>query len=49
MFLSPNTVKSHARSIYEKLGVSSRAEAVECARKAGLLDADESVPTPPSD
>jgi LuxR family transcriptional regulator, maltose regulon positive regulatory protein len=39
-FVSPNTVKTQARSIYRKLGVSSRAEAVACARAAGLLDAD---------
>jgi LuxR family transcriptional regulator, maltose regulon positive regulatory protein len=39
-FVSPNTVKTQARSVYRKLGVSSRAEAVACARAAGLLDAD---------
>jgi ATP/maltotriose-dependent transcriptional regulator MalT len=37
LFLSPNTVKSQAISIYRKLGVSSRREAVASARKAGLL------------
>jgi LuxR family maltose regulon positive regulatory protein len=35
--VSTNTVKTQARSIYRKLGVGSRAEAVEAARKAGLL------------
>ncbi len=38
VFVSPNTVKTQARSIYSKLGVSSRAEAVACARTAGLLE-----------
>lgn len=37
--LSPNTVKTHARSIYSKFGVSSRRDAIEHARRAGLLDA----------
>lgn len=36
--LSPNTVKTHVRSIYRKFGVSSRQDAVELARRAGLLD-----------
>jgi LuxR family maltose regulon positive regulatory protein len=36
--LSSNTVKTQARSIYRKLGASSRAEAVEQARLAGLLE-----------
>jgi LuxR family transcriptional regulator, maltose regulon positive regulatory protein len=35
--LSLNTVKSHLRSIYRKLGVSSRREAVEAARRRNLL------------
>ena len=38
LYVSPNTVKTHARAIYRKLGVSSRAHAVNCARGAGLVD-----------
>jgi LuxR family maltose regulon positive regulatory protein len=37
LFLAHNTIHSHTRSIYRKLGVSSRAEAVEAARSRGLL------------
>jgi ATP/maltotriose-dependent transcriptional regulator MalT len=37
--LSPNTVKSQAISIYRKLGVSSRGDAVNRAKKQGFLDA----------
>jgi LuxR family transcriptional regulator, maltose regulon positive regulatory protein len=37
LYLSHNTVHSHARSIYRKLGVTSRAEAVSQARELGLL------------
>ena len=36
-FLSVNTVKSNLKSIYRKLGVASRAEAVDLARDAGLI------------
>jgi LuxR family transcriptional regulator, maltose regulon positive regulatory protein len=38
MFLSPNTVKSQATSIYRKLGVSSRHQAVIRSRELGLLE-----------
>ncbi len=37
LFLSPNTVKSEAISIYRKLRVSSRAQAVVRSRELGLL------------
>jgi LuxR family maltose regulon positive regulatory protein len=37
LFVSVNTVKSHARSIYRKLQVDSRDEAVTRARSLGLL------------
>jgi LuxR family transcriptional regulator, maltose regulon positive regulatory protein len=37
IFVSLNTVKTHLRGIYRKLGVSSRADAVERARQSGLL------------
>ena len=35
--VSTNTVKTHSKALYRKLGVSSRAEAVEEARTLGLL------------
>lgn len=35
--VSPNTVKTQAQSVYRKLGVQSRREAVERARAAGLF------------
>ena len=38
LFLSPNTVRSHVRAIYRKLGVGSRRDAVARAEAAGLLD-----------
>jgi LuxR family maltose regulon positive regulatory protein len=37
LFLSPNTIRSHTRAIYRKLGVGSRAEAVARATALGLL------------
>jgi LuxR family maltose regulon positive regulatory protein len=37
LYLAHSTVHSHTRSIYRKLGVSSRAEAVRQARELGLL------------
>jgi len=37
LFVSPNTVRTHLRHIYAKLGAHSRAEAVERARGLGLL------------
>ncbi len=36
LFVSRNTVKSQVRSVYRKIGVSTRAEAVAWARQAGL-------------
>jgi LuxR family transcriptional regulator, maltose regulon positive regulatory protein len=38
LFLSLHTVKSQANSIYRKLAVSSRSQAVARARQAGLLE-----------
>ena len=37
LFVSLNTVKSHTRELYRKLGVRSRADALERARALGLL------------
>ena len=41
MFVSVNTVKSHLKSIYGKLGVHNRREAVAKARLLHLLDPDK--------
>jgi LuxR family maltose regulon positive regulatory protein len=37
LYVSRNTVKTHLRSIYQKLGVSSRGEAIERAVGLHLL------------
>jgi LuxR family maltose regulon positive regulatory protein len=45
LFITRNTVKSQAISIYRKLGVSSRSDAIERAVEVGLLD-DSVYPRP---
>jgi LuxR family maltose regulon positive regulatory protein len=37
LYLSVNTVKTHTRSIYGKLAVHSRAQAIRCARELRLV------------
>ena len=36
--VSPHTIKNHLRSIYSKLGVTSRTAATTLAIKHGLVD-----------
>ena len=38
LIVSVNTVRSQAQAVYRKLGASTRREAVECARKRGLIE-----------
>ena len=38
LFVSVNTVKTHQRSIYRKLGVGTRREAVDLARARNMLE-----------
>ena len=38
------TVKTHVQHIYEKLGATNRAEAVESAENAGLLPVSRKAP-----
>ena len=40
LFVTRNTVKTHVKGVYRKLGVASRAEAVRRAREIGLLPPD---------
>ena len=44
LFLSANTVKTHLRHLYRKLGAHSRREAVQRARAIGLLTAPSRRP-----
>ena len=37
LHLSQNTIKTHVQAIYRKLGVSTRPDAVEKGRQAGVL------------
>ena len=37
LYLSPHTIKEHTSSIYRKLGVRNRAEAVKAAQRLGLV------------
>ncbi|HEY2764376.1 MAG TPA: response regulator transcription factor [Pseudonocardiaceae bacterium] len=46
--ISPNTVRTHVRSIFTKLGVHSRLEAVRVARGAGLRPSVRPGDSPPS-
>jgi LuxR family transcriptional regulator, maltose regulon positive regulatory protein len=43
LFLSRNTIKSQAYSIYRKLGASSRSQAVARSRELGLWRVDHPV------
>jgi len=43
LFLSPNTIKSQAVSIYRKLGVASRSQAVARSRELTLLQDDHAM------
>ena len=36
LHLSPNTIKTHTRVIYRKLGVSTRRQAVEQGHRSGI-------------
>ena len=36
LYLSQNTIKTHARAIYRKLGVSTRHDAVAKGREIGV-------------
>jgi LuxR family transcriptional regulator, maltose regulon positive regulatory protein len=42
LFLSPNTIRSHTRALYRKLGVNSRVDAVARGDTLGLLRHSES-------
>jgi LuxR family maltose regulon positive regulatory protein len=43
LFVSQNTVKTQAQAVYRKLDCSGRAEAVEKARRTGLLEESETA------
>ena len=42
--ISPNTVKYRLKSLYEKLGVNTRRDAVRFSREHNLVNPDDSAP-----
>jgi LuxR family transcriptional regulator, maltose regulon positive regulatory protein len=44
LYVSRNTIKTQAISVYRKLGVTSRSQAIACAARLGLVDATERIP-----
>jgi LuxR family transcriptional regulator, maltose regulon positive regulatory protein len=48
LYLSVNTVRTHTRHIYDKLGAHRRHEAVDLARALGLLAPTTGIPRPRS-
>ncbi len=42
LFLSPNTIRTHIRALYRKLGANTRPDAVARATTLGLLGQEES-------
>jgi LuxR family transcriptional regulator, maltose regulon positive regulatory protein len=44
LYVSPNTVRTHMRTLYAKLGAHTRAEVVDLARALGLLAASPRRP-----
>jgi len=42
LFLSPNTIRTHIRALYRKLGANTRADAVARATAFGLLSQGQS-------
>ena len=49
LFVSANTIKSQAYSLFRKLGVSSRSQAVTRSRELALLEGVIPRPSPPRD
>ena len=47
LFVSLNTLKSHVRAVYRKLGVASRADAVDVGRRLGRSDPDADASSTP--
>jgi LuxR family maltose regulon positive regulatory protein len=37
LYVSPNTVKTHARAVYRKLGVSTREDAITRGHDIGVV------------
>jgi LuxR family maltose regulon positive regulatory protein len=48
LYVSVNTVRTHTRHIYDKLGAHRRLEAVELARDLGVLAPSSRIPKPRS-